>query len=267
MNHELIRSVQNPRIKAVKRLEKAAERKETGCFVVEGLRELSLAQRGGYVIRQLFSCETLMKRDPLYDPRPLFGAAEVYPVTEDVYRSMAYRDSTEGLLGVVERKTGTLGDLSLPADPLILVIDRVEKPGNLGAMLRTADAAGADAVMLCDPQTDCFNPNVVRASLGTLFTLSVVMTTAEEACSYLRRHHIPTYAACLSEDSITYTQPDYRKGAAFLLGSEAVGLSAFWLQQADLRVMIPMRGRIDSLNVSVAAALLLFEARRQQQPA
>lgn len=264
MNQEWIRSVQNPRIKAVKRLEKAAVRRETGLFVAEGLRELSLALQGGYVIRQLFSCPELMKSDPLYDPTPLLQHPELSLVTEEVYRSMAYRDSTEGILGVLERKERSLQSLTLPPDPLLLVIDRVEKPGNLGAMLRTADAAGVDAVILCDNQTDCFNPNVIRSSLGTLFTLPVVLSSAADTLLFLRQQHITAYAAALSDRSIPYTRPDYRNGTAFLLGSEAEGLSPFWLREADQLVMIPMQGQIDSLNVSVAAALLLFEARRQR---
>lgn len=264
MNQEWIRSVQNPRIKAVKRLDKAAVRRETGLFVVEGLRELSLALKAGYVIHQLYSCPPLMKTDPLYDPSPLLQHPELSLVSEEVYRSMAYRDSTEGILAVLERKEQSLQSLQLPPHPLILVIDRVEKPGNLGAMLRTADAAGVDAVILCDNQTDCYNPNVIRSSLGTLFTLPIALSSAAEACRFLRQQHITSYAAALSDKSISYTAADYRSGTAFLLGAEADGLSSFWLQEADHQVIIPMRGQIDSLNVSVAAALLLFEARRQR---
>ena len=177
---------------------------------------------------------------------------------------MAYRESTEGIIAEVEYKEQGLQDLNLPENPLIMVLESVEKPGNLGAVLRSADAAGADAVLICDPLTDLYNPNLIRASIGAVFTVPTVACSSEEAIAFLQSHDIQILTAQL-QDSSLYYDIDMRRGTALVMGTESTGLTDVWRRAASAHIRIPMLGRLDSLNVSVSAAILLFEAVRQRQ--
>jgi TrmH family RNA methyltransferase len=260
---EQITSLQNAKIKALKKLDKPAERKEQGLFLVEGLREVVLAKRGGYQIGQLFVCSELLKPQLEYSLQELNGIEKI-EVTESVYRSVAYRESTEGILATVKLKLHTLADLTLQPNSLILVIEAVEKPGNLGAMLRTADAAGVDAVIICDNKTDLYNANVIRSSVGTVFTNTIAVSSSEETISFLKINNVAILAAT-PEAEIGYTKQNMTAAVAIVVGAEAEGLSSTWKNAATENVCIPMLGQIDSLNVSVSAALLLYEAVRQRR--
>jgi TrmH family RNA methyltransferase len=263
---EKISSAQNPKIKNLKRLEKAGERKEQGLIVIEGLREAVLAHRADYEIEDLFLCEQLLnetKEYPLREIRNPKSEIRKYEITEAIYRSLAYRDSTEGVIATARPKYHALANLQLKQNPLILVIESVEKPGNLGAMLRTCDAAGIDAVIICDAKTDLYNPNVIRSSIGTVFTNQIAVCETSEAIAFLKSKGVRTFAAELNANKLHF-ETDFRKGTAIVVGTEATGLSTEWLKAADEKIKIPMQGKIDSLNVSVSAAVLIFEATRQR---
>ena len=191
-------------------------------------------------------------------------AAQRYELPQQVYEKVAYREKTEGMIAIVEAKMPTLQQLSLSGKPLIIVIERVEKPGNIGAILRSADAAGADAVIVCDPLTDLYNPNIVRSSIGAVFTVPCLTSTSEECIAFLKAHGIQILTAQL-QDSEPYYATDMRKPTAIVMGTEDKGLSQLWRMAADRHIRIPMLGQLDSLNVSVSTAILLFEAVRQRQ--
>lgn len=263
--HALISSTANPRIKQVVALQKARTRKQTGTFLVEGGKEIDMALRAGYVIEQLLWCEALdtARWCAQWLARGLTEAA-VLPITEGVFQKIAYRHHQDGVVAVVQQKHHQLADLSLSDPPLLLIAEAVEKPGNLGAILRTADGAGADAVILCDPHTDIYNPNIIRSSVGCFFAVPLVTTDNATCHAWLQKHHIATVAT-----AITATQrpdeADLSGPVALLLGTEATGLSDFWLSRADIQVKIPMRGVNDSLNVAVATGIVAYEALRQRQ--
>ena len=200
------------------------------------------------------------------DDNPAFilqSAGQVIEVPRELYEKIAYRGGTEGLIAEVKAKELSLGDLKMPERPLVVVLEGVEKPGNLGAVLRSADAAGADAVLICDPLTDLYNPNLIRASIGAVFTVPVACCSSEEAIKWLKDNHIKIYTAQL-QDSSWYYDTDMRGGTAIVIGTEAMGLTAVWREAADAHIRIPMLGELDSLNASVSAAILLFEAVRQR---
>ena len=263
---ERITSVQNPKIKNLKKLEKASERREQKLILIEGLREIVLAYRAGYEIESLFVCEEILKRDGEYSLKEILTTDNRQRTTEiskDVYDSIAYRESTEGIIATAKPKNNSLENLLLKENPLILVIEAVEKPGNLGAMLRTCDAAGVDAVIICDAKTDVYNPNVIRSSIGTVFTNQITVCETTEAINFLKKNKITTYAAELSAVKFHYEQ-NFKKAAAIIVGAEATGLSDEWMNAANEKIKIPMLGKIDSLNVSVSAGIILFEAVRQR---
>lgn len=260
---EIITSAQNRKIKTLLALqEKSRTRRENGLFVVEGRREIGHCIRAGFRIRTLFVCmDILGKRDLdciLGDMQP-----PVIEVPAALYDKIAYRGGTEGIIAEVEWKETGLEDIILPANPLVMVLESVEKPGNLGAVLRSADAAGADAVIICDPLTDIYNPNLIRASIGAVFTRQVVAASSEDALRWLRKNNIRILTAQL-QDSEWYYDEDMRGGTAIVMGTEATGLTDFWRDAADSHIRIPMLGELDSLNVSVSAAILLYEAVRQR---
>lgn len=263
----LISSPQNPRIKALKKLEKAAERREQGVFPIEGMRELCLADGAGYEITQLYICDELLKETQDYNlSKCKLTGTEIFQITAEVYESVAYRGTTEGVIALARPRPHTLADLRLKDKPLILVIEGVEKPGNLGAMLRTCDAAGVDAVIVCDTKTDVYNPNAVRSSVGTVFTNQIAVASSEEVIAFLADRNITSYAAELTATEAHYRK-DFTSATAIVVGDEATGLSPLWMQAASQHIKIPMLGQIDSLNVSVSAAVLLYEALRQRQSA
>jgi len=258
MAEEIITSTQNPRVKHLLLLQqKSSARRAEGLFVVEGARELDHCLKAGYEAETVFVCPELMTDAGRYaDKRTL--------VSGKVYARMALRDTTEGVIGVIRARHAGLDDLALSPAPLIIVLESVEKPGNLGAVLRSADAAGADAVIVCDPLTDLYNPNLIRSSIGAIFTVPAVACTSEECIAYLKRNGIRILTAQL-QDSRLYYDTDMCSGTAIVMGTESTGLTQQWRAAADAHIRIPMKGRLDSLNVSVSAAILLFEAVRQRE--
>ena len=263
---EKITSLQNPKIKNLKKLEKASERREQNLIVIEGLRETVLAQRAGFTIASAFICEEILKEDETYNLKALTASAtgiSLYHISKEVYDSVAYRETTEGIIATARPVQHELSKINLSKSPLILVIEGVEKPGNLGAMLRTCDAAHVDAVLICDGKTDIYNPNVVRSSLGTVFTQQVIVCQTAGAIAFLKEKGIKIYAAELRNSNLYFSE-NFKQPSAVVVGTEATGLSDTWIDVADARIKIPMLGEIDSLNVSVSAAVLLFEAVRQR---
>ena len=259
---ELITSGQNPKIKQLLALqEKSSLRRETGLFVVEGRRELEHCLEAGYEIDTLFICPSLCHRE---EPFRATKDLSIIEVSENVYSKVAYRGSTEGVIAEVKAKSLKLKDLKLKKSPMIVVLEGVEKPGNLGAVLRSADAAGADAVLICDPLTDLYNPNLIRASIGAVFTVPTVACGSEEAIAWLKANGISILTAQLQDSSLYYDTP-MGGPVAIVMGTESTGLTQQWRDAADAHIRIPMLGKLDSLNVSVSAAILLFEALRQRQ--
>lgn len=262
----LITSAQNPIIKNVMVLtEKSRERKKQGLFVAEGLREVAAALKMGFKAQGVFYDES--KTSPAALDQ-IFTAGdqeprEVFAVSTAVMEKIAYRANVPNVVALLERRDLRLSELRPSANPLILVLETVEKPGNLGAMLRTADAAGVDAVIVCDPLVDEYNPNVIRASLGAIFTVPVVTTDAQPALAWLRKQGIQVFATYLGA-SKPYYECDLKRAAAFVMGSEAHGISDFWVRESSQQIIIPMHGQVDSLNVSASAAIVLFEALRQR---
>ena len=253
----LITSATNPRIKNLLLLqEKSKARREQGLFVVEGQRELEHCINAGYKVHTVFYCPEVAPVIP-----GLTG--NLIEVPEQLYRKIAYRESTEGIIAEVEAKHIGLEDLALSENPLIVVLEAVEKPGNLGAVLRSADAAKADAVIVCDPLTDLYNPNLIRASIGAIFTVPTVAASSEETIAFLKARGERILTAQL-QDSSLYYDVDMKCGTAIVMGTESTGLTDVWRRAADAHIRIPMLGRLDSLNVSVSASILLFEAVRQR---
>ena len=296
---ETVTSARNPKIKNLLLLqEKSKARREQGLFVVEGRRELEHCLAAGFTVRTLFVCPEIAdglteegvvsqisghprpdkregpageasgrgrsEAEAICDTIPSAVKPLVIEIPEQLYRKVAYRESTEGIIAEVECKSLTLEDLALPENPLVMVLEAVEKPGNLGAVLRSADAAGAHAVILCDPLTDLYNPNLIRASIGAVFTVPTVACTSADAIAFLQARGIQILTAQL-QDSSLYYDVDMRRGTALVMGTEATGLTDVWRRAASAHIRIPMLGRLDSLNVSVSAAILFFEAVRQRQ--
>ncbi len=263
-----ITSPQNPRIKQLLALQqKSSERRHTSMFVVEGARELERCINGGFDVDTVFCCPQLCETSSYGVPLlniSLPGGVTVVDVTPQVYEKMAYRGSTEGIIAVVKARPMTLESITLSENPLIVVLESVEKPGNIGAVLRSADAAGADAVIVCDPLTDLYNPNLIRASVGAFFSVPCVACTSEACIAFLKSHGIRILTAQL-QDSNLYYGTDMRSPVAIVMGTEATGLTVQWREAADAHIRIPMLGRVDSLNVSVSTAILLYEAVRQRQ--
>ena len=259
---EMITSVQNPKVKQLLLLQqKSSERKKTGLFVVEGRRELMHCLEAGYELDTVFVCSQL---ETGVEPMPtLPSGVRLLEVSKAVYEKIAYRGSTEGVVAVVRSRQLRLSDLSLGPHPLIVVVERVEKPGNLGAILRSADASGVDAVVVCDPLTDLYNPNLIRSSVGGFFSVPCVACSSEECIAFLKEKGIRILTAQL-QDSHVYYDTDMTVGTAIVMGTESTGLTDLWRQAADAHIRIPMLGKIDSLNVSVSAAILMFEAVRQR---
>lgn len=257
-----IDSPQNAYIKTLIQLqEKSKNRKQTGTFIIEGQREIQLAQKGHYALQTLLYCPEYIEQE-----KALHGIGrgiEIIEISKDVYQKLAYRDTTEGLLAIAKTKSLQLSDLKLSATPLILVAEAPEKPGNIGALLRTADAANVDAVIIANPKSDLYNPNIIRSSVGAVFTTQIAMASTAEAINYLKSQNIAIYCATL-QDSTAYHSLNYQEAAAFVVGTEASGLTDEWRLASTQNIIIPMSGEIDSMNVSVAASILIFEAKRQR---
>jgi TrmH family RNA methyltransferase len=260
-----ITSPANDRIKGLVRLRNRRERDALGRFVVEGYRELTRALDGGVAIETLFTCPDLYlgTNDVALAERAAGGGAEIVTITEEAFRKASYRDRPEGLLAVAEQFDTGIQRIDLAHTPLVLVAEGIEKPGNLGTMLRTAEAAGCAGVLIADPTTDPFNPNVVRASLGTLFTVPISVTDTGGAIAALRSHGVSIVATTPAGD-IPHFATDLTGPCAVVVGSEQYGLTGAWLEAADVRAVIPMPGSMDSLNAAMAAGIVLFEAVRQR---
>ncbi|MDH4402674.1 MAG: RNA methyltransferase [Flavobacterium sp.] len=257
-----ITSAQNTYIKSLLLLqEKAKVRKQTGTFIIEGKREISLAIKGGYLI------DTLLFYPELISEKEINKLAQnqtnTIEINKDVFEKLAYRESTGGVIAVANSKSFGLNDLKLNENPLILIAEAPEKPGNIGALLRTADAANLDAVIIANPNGDLYNPNIIRSSVGCLFTNQIATGSTTEIISFLKERKISFYCATL-QNSTSYHTQDYTTSSALVVGTEATGLSKEWREDATQNIIIPMQGEIDSMNVSVAAAILIFEAKRQR---
>lgn len=263
---ENISSFQNPKIKKLLQLQqKSSERRKEGLFVVEGQRELMHCVNAGMVVDSIFYCPEIIGAHSYNDAIGSFPEnARCFEVTHDVYEKIAYRGSTEGIVAEIRTKRLSLNDLKLKSNPLIVVLESVEKPGNLGAILRSADAAGVDAVIVCDPLTDLYNPNLIRSSIGAIFTVPCIACSTDECIAFLKQHGITILTAQL-QDSHLYYDTDMRRGTAIIMGTEATGLTPAWRKAADAHIRIPMLGMLDSLNVSVSAAILMYEAVRQRE--
>ena len=260
---ERITSAQNPKVKDLLALqEKSRLRRERGLFVVEGRREIGHCLNAGFEPDTVFVCPEIFGEEDLSG---LLQGKEcrIVHVSRDVYGKIAYREGTEGVVAEVKYKERTLDDIKLRENPLVVVLESVEKPGNLGAVLRSADAAHADAVIVCDPLTDLYNPNLIRASLGAVFSVPVIACSSEDCVRFLKQRNIQILTAQL-QDSKLYYDTNMRCATAIVMGTESTGLTDIWRQAADAHIRIPMLGRMDSLNVSVSAAILLFEAIRQR---
>lgn len=257
-----ITSVQNPYIKSLVQLqEKAKTRKQTGTFLIEGQREIMLAQKGGYELETILFLPELISTEQITILTN--NRIDLIEISKEVYQKLAYRDTTEGILAIAKTKSLQLSDLKLSDNPLILVAEATEKPGNIGALLRTADAANLDAVIIANPKSDMYNPNVVRSSVGCLFTRQIATGSTEDVIAYLKEKNISIYCATLQDSTYYHTQ-DYTTPSALVVGTEATGLTDAWRNASTKNIIIPMQGEIDSMNVSVAAAILLFEAKRQR---
>jgi len=258
-----ITSVQNTYIKTLVQLkEKSRDRKKSGLFLIEGAREISLAIKGNYHI------DTILYVPEVFNEAQLDGfdipSNSIIEISKEVYQKLAHRDTTEGIIAVAKTKSHDLGNITFKSEqPLILVAEAPEKPGNIGAILRTADAANVDAVIIANPKTDLYNPNIIRSSVGCVFTNQIATGSTEEIISFLKEQHIAIYCAALQASEV-YTTQDFKTATAIVMGTEATGLSDAWLQNATQNIIIPMQGDIDSMNVSVAAGILIFEAKRQR---
>jgi len=257
-----IESLQNPLVKHLMQLlTKSKFRKQTKTFLIEGVRELSLAIKGKYKLEKILFSPTIISENEIKKIVP--HQIEYVQISSEIYRKLAYRDTTEGILAVAKSKSLEIEKLKLPKNPLILVVENVEKPGNIGAVLRSADAAKLDAVLIVNSKTDLYNPNIIRASIGCLFTNAIAVGSTEEIISFLKKKRINIYCATL-QNATSYHTKDYKKPTAFVVGSEDKGISDLFRKSATQNVIIPMQGEIDSMNVSVAASVLIFEAKRQR---
>ncbi|MBI5840089.1 MAG: RNA methyltransferase [Chloroflexi bacterium] len=253
-----ITSLQNLKVKYIVKLrEDKRQRQRDGLMLVEGFDEISLAISAGHQPQTLLSAPEIATR------QIESASAEIVTVNRAVFEKMSYRENPDGWLGIFSIPKTSLDDLKLGESPLVIVAESVEKPGNLGAILRTADAAGVDAVIVCDPRVDLWNPNVVRASRGTVFTVPTVEAESLNALAWLRSRKMRVLAATPSAEAL-YTSVDLSQPVAMAVGTEDEGLSDLWMSNADLKVRIPMLGRVNSLNVSIATALITYEAVRQR---
>ena len=258
-----ITSIQNSYVKDLLKLqEKSRERKKKGLFIIEGKREISMAIAAEYEFETVLYFEDLISEQEVLH---LFNAnVHRIVISKEVYQKLAYRDSTEGIIAVTKAKDFSLENIQFKTDtPLILIAEGIEKPGNIGALLRTADAANVAAVFIANPKSDLYNTNIIRASVGCVFTNQIAVGTSEEIIAFLVKNNIHMFATTL-QNSNEYHKENYTGAVAIVVGTEATGLSPIFREKATQNINIPMQGQIDSMNVSVAAAIVLFEAKRQR---
>ncbi|WP_121666440.1 TrmH family RNA methyltransferase [Mesonia aquimarina] len=258
-----ISSIQNKTVKKLVQLqEKSRARRKEKSFIIEGLREINLALAADYELETIYCCPDIFEEPELLMEN--FSQFDTIELSKEVYQKVAYRGSTEGILALAKAKENSLASLQFNSEnPLILVAEAPEKPGNIGALLRTADAANVDAVLITNPKTDIYNPNIIRSSVGCVFTNQIASGSTSEIITYLKEKNIAIYTAILQESEI-YTNQDFTSATAIIVGTEADGLSEEWRKAAKQNIHIPMQGKIDSMNVSVAAGILIFEAKRQR---
>jgi RNA methyltransferase, TrmH family len=265
MSSAAIASPSNPRIKATARLRDRRQRDATGLTLVDGTREVRRALEAGVRVVEAYVCEPLLAGE---DARAALDALRSRDIpttstTQAAFAKIAFGDRADGMIAVVRIPSMRLDDLALPAEPLVVVLEGVEKPGNLGAVLRSADGAGVDALIAASPRTDLMNPNAIRASAGTIFSVPIASAPTDEVITWLQRRMIPIVATLVDADTL-YTDADLTGPLAVVFGSEAAGLTAAWRTEGITSVRLPMRGIADSLNVSISAAVVLYEARRQR---
>ncbi|MBZ9631337.1 RNA methyltransferase [Salegentibacter sp. LM13S] len=259
-----ISSTQNKEVKHLLLLqEKSRQRRKEGVCLVEGKREIQLALKGKFELKAVYFCPDLLN---LKEIESLISEeVQITEISSEVYEKLAYRSSTEGVLAIFKTKENSLQSIKFQTkNPLILVAEAPEKPGNIGAILRTADAANVDAVFIANPKTDLYNPNIIRSSVGCVFTNQIATGSTSEIIEFLKEKNISIYAAAL-QASKPYHEIDFTQAAAIVVGTEATGLSGEWRQNSTQNIIIPMSGEIDSMNVSVAAGILIFEAKRQRR--
>ncbi len=261
---KVITSTTNSTIKSIVLLqEKSKERRKKERFVVEGFKEIKLAIEANFQIVDLLFCPEIFPESKLNE-LGIIEKISFIQITKQVYKKIAYRGSTEGILAILKTKKNDLNSLKFTTkNPLVLVAEAPEKPGNIGALLRTADAAKLNAVLIANPKTDLYNPNIIRSSVGCLFSVPIATGTTQTIIDYLKKKNIAIYSAILQK-SIPYQTCDFTKPSAIVVGTEATGLSETWRTESTKNIHIPMQGKIDSLNVSVAAGILIFEAKRQR---
>jgi TrmH family RNA methyltransferase len=260
-----IDSMQNPRIKALVRLRTKHDRDESGLFLIEGMKELSLAIEGGIVVEEIY-CRKLASQEELSPSllsRKECEETKFFEVGNSAFEKISYRAGSSGVIAVARKPQRSMKDLPSANDPLYIIVDEVEKPGNLGAVLRSADGAGVTGVIASDERTDLYNPNVIRASLGTIFTVPTVVATTDEAIQWLRSKNVQIVVTSPAADTL-YSEVDLTGPTAIVVGSEDRGARREWLEAADLSVRIPMKGSADSLNVAQSATILVYEALRQR---
>jgi len=258
----LINSLNNQRIKDLVKLQKASERRAQQLIIIDGAREIESAKKSGVELLELFYCPGLVKKEI----KDFFGLSQekITETTEVVFKKICYKENPDGYFALAKMKLIGLDKIKLSNNPLLVILEAVEKPGNLGAIIRTSYAAGVDAIIINDSQTDIYNPNVIRASEGFVFNKPIVTASVEETADWLRSNKILSYAAATTGKN-NYTKEKLSSPTAIILGSEAYGLSDKWLKRADKLIKIPMEKGIDSLNVSVSAAVILYEVLRQRE--
>ncbi|HEU4715225.1 MAG TPA: RNA methyltransferase [Candidatus Saccharimonadales bacterium] len=266
MDQEAITSIHNPRVKALAKLKKRSERDKQGIFLVEGYRPITRALAAGFAFTEIYYCPEWFlgeNEQKVLDDAKKAGA-ELIRIGKEAFVKIAYRERPEGLLGIGKQWHTRLSDLKLSDNPFVIVVEAIEKPGNLGTILRSADATGAEAVIVCDAVTDLFNPNVVRASTGVMFTTPTVITDSKSTIEFLRASGIKSLAATPAAKEL-YTDVDLTQPVAIVMGSEQFGLTDMWLKNCDLPVRLPMAGIADSLNVSAATVAIAYEVVRQRE--
>lgn len=267
MEPEVITSLQNPRVKQLVKLRDRRPRDAAAQFLVEGYRQIRRALDKGFAPVELYFCSEWYPGDQGNEAQLLADAeaagARIFELNKPAFAKVAYRERPDGLLAVLPQWRNELNDLKLSPTPFLLVVEAIEKPGNLGTILRSADAAGVDGLIVCDPVTDLFNPNVVRASTGVLFSVPVVIAESDAVRAWLRARKIRAVATTPAAEGL-HTAADLTGSVAIVMGSEQYGLSDAWLAEADETVRIPMAGQADSLNVAMATIITLFEAVRQR---
>lgn len=269
MEDAYIQSRQNDQVKNLVKLRERKHRDRQERFLVEGLRELGHAIGSGYDIQTIYFCPECFPSDAhetFIDDIRRKGGTPLVRMSEDAFTKAAYREGPDGIIAIANQQSHSINELDLPSAPLLLVLEGIEKPGNLGAILRSADGAGADAVILVDCVLDLYNPNAIRSSQGLVFALPIVCTEQAYLAEWLTKHQIQSVATTPDTENLHW-DVDYKKPTALFFGSESDGLTDFWLGEANDRIRIPMAGRADSLNVAAAAAVCLYEAKRQRSAA